>query len=238
MFNVNSFDAQLPFLIRHMPPNLLIPASQVLAMLATTLISNHVYTQTMVQAAATAGLTAGAAAGSTAAFAAARPRLMFNILQLPFRLVYAPFYFMSGQHKMHAFLQRSELALTEYLNSVRAPWSQAGDIQITASPDYIAKVQTAVGGTGNVPSIDVPALSVSHIVTPDGQTASVLVLDQTTTRLIFVIALTVGSYILYRIFVVMFKLAIRSMFHLIKAIREIVREEQARDDETSKPTFR
>ena len=109
-----------------MPPHLLIPVSQVLAMLTTTMLSNHVYTQMMVRAVAQPAATAGAAAGGAAVFTISRPRLVFAILKMPFRLVHAPLYYLSGQHRMNAFFERTGIAVADYLNSARAPWVSCG----------------------------------------------------------------------------------------------------------------
>ena len=60
------------------------------------------------------------------------------------------------------------------------------------------------------------------------------------TKIVFAVAVTAGAYILYRIFVVLFKQAIRGIFYLIQAVTAVVQEEQTKvntKDSKNKPKF-
>jgi hypothetical protein len=210
----------------------MIPIANVFGLLLSAFISNQIYTNIAVQAATRAGITQGVAVGAAGGVAATNPGLLLWLPTQILRAIHFPFYLVSNQRRLDQAYERSLDAFNAFLEQVQSAWSTSGDMKLTASDLYIEKIKTAHRQSGSIPSPELPPLSFEQFVTPDkAQTGYIIILSESASRLVFAIALVVGTYIIYRIVIIIARFAFRSGIRALRDLSDSYHDEKMRLDQ-------
>jgi hypothetical protein len=156
-----------------------------------------------------------------------RPGLAGFLLTAPFRLVNAPFYFLSGTHHLHAFVERIETAFNSYIGTLKDPWVKVklGDVQITATPEHLQRLREQFTATGSPNFVDAALLQ-----TPNNDMCSVIILNQTATNLVIAVVMFVGTSIMIRIARFILRYIVRYGIKTTKHVKGVISEEISRDN--------
>ena len=132
---------------------------------------------------------------------------------------------------MQQAYQQTQQVFSAYLDRAKGSWAELSpDITLTATETFIQKLQNAHSATGNAIPVDVPNFSYTSLITPDQQRMSAIILSESVTRMVIVMAAVVGSFLIVKVFVFTLRRTVRFGLRTTKAFTSLIEEERAREE--------
>ena len=180
-----------------------------------------------------AALTRGQITGAVAGAAASRPNLAAQIISIPFKILYAPIWYASGQAALHGFMRQTQQAHNTYKELAKGEWKVVGDVAFTASREYLAKLEGDQFNLAQIPHIQVPAFNVGSFDTPDNQIVNFVMMDVTTSRIVFTIVIVASGLLFIRVLAFALKKTVRYIIRGSRSFNATVEQQRELENQRS-----